>query len=113
MRVPCSTCGMQIDAGIRPDVGVLMIPAHTRASTGAACAGGDALVTAAFGTATLATELDITDAAGAVKINALQVLGPQGALIADPAGGATTDAEARTAIGLIIDRMVAHGLIHA
>lgn len=31
--------------------------------------------------------------------------------IADPSGGSTTDAEARTAIGLLIDRMQAAGII--
>lgn len=47
----------------------------------------------------------IYDAAG------LQVVGAQQAAISDPAGGATTDAEARAAIASILDALKAHGLI--
>lgn len=41
----------------------------------------------------------------------VQVLGDQQSTIADPSGGATQDAEARTAIAAIIDALQAHGLI--
>jgi hypothetical protein len=40
-----------------------------------------------------------------------QVVGPRGATISDPSGGGVQDAEARTAINTIIDRLQAHGLI--
>ena len=40
-----------------------------------------------------------------------QVVTSRQATVADPAGGATVDAEARTAINAIIDRLQAHGLI--
>lgn len=46
-----------------------------------------------------------------VAINGTAVLTEQQATIADPAGGATVDAEARTAIAAIIDALQAHGLI--
>jgi len=44
-------------------------------------------------------------------INSVQVVGPQGSAITAPSGGGTVDAEARTAIGAIISRLAAHGLI--
>lgn len=40
-----------------------------------------------------------------------QVVGPRGAAIPDPAGGATLDAEARSAIGAILAALRQHGLI--
>lgn len=40
-----------------------------------------------------------------------QVVGPRLAAVAAPGGGATVDAEARAAIGLILDRLRVHGLI--
>lgn len=40
-----------------------------------------------------------------------QVVGDRQPAIADPSGGATTDAEARGAISLILDALRAHGLI--
>lgn len=40
-----------------------------------------------------------------------QVVGEQQSTIADPSGGVTQDAEARTAINAIIDALQAHGLI--
>jgi uncharacterized protein YxjI len=46
-----------------------------------------------------------------IKVNGTKVLTAQQVTIADPAGGATQDAEARTAIASIIDALQAHGLI--
>lgn len=46
-----------------------------------------------------------------VSIGGVKVIGVRGAAIAAPAGGATVDAEARTAIGLILAAMRDHGLI--
>jgi len=48
---------------------------------------------------------------GYVQIGANVVLGPQQTAIADPSGGSTVDAEARTAIGSILTAMRTHGLI--
>jgi hypothetical protein len=42
---------------------------------------------------------------------ATKVLGAQGAAVADASGGATVDAEARTAINALLARMRAHGAI--
>ena len=42
-----------------------------------------------------------------------QVVGPQGAAIADPSGGVTADAEARLAIASILAALRQHGLISA
>lgn len=47
----------------------------------------------------------------ALSIGGMQVVGAQGAAIATPAGGATTDSEARTAIASIIAALRSHGLI--
>jgi hypothetical protein len=46
-----------------------------------------------------------------IKVGANQVLGAQGAAVADASGGATVDAEARTAINTLLARMRAHGAI--
>ena len=46
-----------------------------------------------------------------VHVDGDQVLGPQGAAITGPAGGATVDAEARASIGQILTAMRGHGLI--
>ncbi len=46
-----------------------------------------------------------------LKLAGSQVVGARLAAIANPSGGATVDAEARAAIGLILDRMRTHGLI--
>lgn len=46
-----------------------------------------------------------------VKVAGTKVLTEQQTTIADPSGGATQDAEARTAIAAIIDALQAHGLI--
>ena len=46
-----------------------------------------------------------------LRVNGTMVVQGQGATISDPAGGGTQDAEARTAINAIIDRLQAHGLI--
>lgn len=52
-------------------------------------------------------ELSQLDGIGAVIANAAAAE----AVIADPAGGATTDAEARTAINAIIDALQAFGIV--
>ena len=44
-------------------------------------------------------------------IDGLKVVGPRGSAITAPAGGATVDAEARTALGLVLAAMHEHGLI--
>jgi Protein of unknown function (DUF2793) len=49
--------------------------------------------------------------ASKVMIDGLKVLGARAAAIGGPASGSTVDAEARTAIGLILAAMRAHGLI--
>lgn len=48
---------------------------------------------------------------GAIAVNEVKVLGSQQSFIADPSGGATQDAEARTAIVAILDALITHGLI--
>ena len=44
-------------------------------------------------------------------IDGLKVVGSRGSAITAPAGGATVDAEARTALGLVLAAMHEHGLI--
>jgi hypothetical protein len=44
-------------------------------------------------------------------VDGLKVVGARGSAITAPAGGATIDAEARTAIGLVLGAMREHGLI--
>jgi len=57
------------------------------------------------------------ESAGTLDVKILKVdgdavaSGTQAALIADPTGGTTTDAEARTAIGSIIDALQAFGIV--
>lgn len=62
----------------------------------------------------LKNDLEITGdltVGGTVSVDGDSVAsGTQVAKIADPAGGATTDAEARTAIGKIIDALEAFGI---
>lgn len=58
--------------------------------------------TTTFGAAVGATEF---------QVSATKVVGAQGAVVADAAGGATVDAEARTAINTLLARVRAHGLI--
>ena len=56
-------------------------------------------------------ELVDTSGTPTIEINGVAVLTEQQSTIADPSGGATQDAEARTAIAAIIDALQAHGLI--
>ena len=49
--------------------------------------------------------------ASKLMVAGTQVVGARGAAVTDPTGGATVDAEARTAIVALIDRLQAHGLI--
>jgi hypothetical protein len=51
--------------------------------------------------------------AAQVMIGDEQVLGARGASVPAPAGGSVVDAEARSAIAAILDRLAAHGLIEA
>ena len=46
-----------------------------------------------------------------VRVDGVKVVGPQQAAIPAPAGGGTTDVEARTAIGAILAALRSHGLI--
>lgn len=48
-----------------------------------------------------------------VIIDDLQVLGAREAAVAAPIGGSVVDAEARSTISVILDRLIAHGLIDA
>lgn len=52
--------------------------------------------------------LDVTTS---YKVAATKVIGAQGAAVPDATGGATVDAEARTAINDLLARLRAHGLI--
>lgn len=45
------------------------------------------------------------------RVSGTKVVGAQGAAVADAAGGATIDAEARTAINTLLARLRTHGLI--
>lgn len=51
--------------------------------------------------------------AGGLLVGGQQVVGPQAAAIAEPAGGGTVDSEARAAIGQILAALRSHGLIAA
>lgn len=53
----------------------------------------------------------VTAAATGFNVGANQVIGAQGAAVADASGGATVDAEARTAINTLLARLRTHGLI--
>lgn len=46
-----------------------------------------------------------------VLIDGVQVLGPRGSAIPDPAGGVSVDAEARAAISAMLNALRSHGLI--
>jgi hypothetical protein len=48
---------------------------------------------------------------GGYKVSGTKVVGAQGAVVPDAAGGATIDAEARTAINDLLARLRDHGLI--
>ena len=64
--------------------------------------------TAAFrGTAWVIGELS----GAQVSVEGVKVVGARGASIAGPVGGATVDAEARAAVGLILAALRGHGLI--
>lgn len=49
--------------------------------------------------------------AGSLYVTGTKVVGAQGAAVADASGGATIDAEARTALNALLARVRAHGLI--
>jgi hypothetical protein len=58
--------------------------------------------------------IDVDLASGKVyKINSTQVVGAQGAAVADASGGSVIDAEARTALNALLARVRTHGLIAA
>lgn len=48
---------------------------------------------------------------GRLFVEGLQLVGPRGAAIAEPAGGATVDVEARAVIAAVLEALRAHGLI--
>lgn len=54
---------------------------------------------------------NLETSAGEYRVNGTKVVGARGSAITAPTGGATVDAESRTAIGVIISRLQAHGLI--
>lgn len=57
----------------------------------------------------------VFDGAGAAatsfSLGTVQIIGAQGAAVADASGGATIDAEARTALNTLLARLRTHGLI--
>lgn len=57
------------------------------------------------------TGLATADASTSYKVAGTKVVGAQGAAVADASGGATVDAEARTALNALLARMRTHGLI--
>ena len=61
-------------------------------------------------TPTINASADI-NAVGVYKVDGTQVIGAQQPTIADPTGGSTVDAEARTAIISILTAMKTHGII--
>lgn len=71
-------------------------------------ADGDFVTLTLGGTQVTATAAELNKLAGA---GAVVASGTQAALITDPAGGTTTDAEARTAINDIIDALQAFGIV--
>ena len=54
---------------------------------------------------------DVAAASEGLYVEGTKVVGTQGAFIADATGGATVDTEARAVIALVIDALIAHGLI--
>ena len=107
--------------GIYPGAtsGVLLLTNATEDGFSRLCFGG---TTSSFpalrraGAALEAVKADESDYAtfrcSAIRdANNVQVLGAQGAAVADASGGATVDAEARTAINTLLARARAHGLI--
>lgn len=63
------------------------------------------------GAAPAATPAADSDVTGVYKVDGVQVVANRGAAVADVTGGATIDAEARTAINALLARLRAHGLI--
>lgn len=57
--------------------------------------------------------LDLTKAAGELRINGTKVVDSRQAFIADATGGATVDTECRAVQDLILDLLIAHGLMAA
>lgn len=57
------------------------------------------------------TKVQAGGQAGGVYVNDIKLLGEQGAAVADASGGATVDAEARTALNALLARLRAHGVI--
>lgn len=73
---------------------------------------GDALISNGSGLLATWNNTGINLAAGDVyKIDGTQVVGAQGAVVADAAGGVTVDTEARAAINTLLARLRTHGLI--
>ena len=100
-----------------PDVARPFVPAWLRAGEEEGFVrSGDGLAVYVRSTGEIAVcsagSWDIGTLRGArVEVGGEQVVGPQGAAISAPAGGATSDAEARSTIGQILTAMRGHGLI--
>src|SRR6267154_4085304 len=78
--------------------------ANARAALSAAASGVNTDITQLNG----ASQVDVTTA---YKVTGTKVVGAQGAAVPNATGGATIDAEARTAINDLLARLRAHGLI--
>lgn len=79
-------------------------PAGARTNLEAAKSGVNTDITQLNG----ASQVDVTTN---YKVGGAQVVSARGAAVPDAAGGATVDAEARTAINTLLARLRAHGLI--
>lgn len=71
-------------------------------------AGGSVLISGGVG---VAPAWSTTPTVTEYRVSGTKVVGAQGAAVADASGGATIDAEARTAINTLLSRLRAHGLI--
>jgi len=84
------------------------IPATQTGTGSMVLATSPTLVTPTLGVATATT---VNAGTGGYKVSNTKVLGAQAAAIADATGGATIDAEARTALNDILAKLRTHGII--